>query len=185
MPRARKEIKLSPADEVRFWAKVNKSGQTMSHMDTPCWLWTAFKIQSGYGQYGGIAAHRIAWVLANGQIPHDGSAHGICVCHKCDVPACCNPEHLFLGTHADNMRDKGCKGRVNTPTGDKNGSRKHPEQLARGEANGSAKLTATQVMDIRALHAAGGITQHQLSVQFSVDPKSISRIIRRKCWRHL
>jgi hypothetical protein len=90
--------------EVRFWAKVNK---------TPtCWLWTA-STRKGRGKYGQInlngmqRAHRVSWQLAYGPIPN-----GLHVLHKCDVPACVRPGHLFLGTHRDNMDDARQKGRL-------------------------------------------------------------------------
>lgn len=187
VPRARKEINLSEKDKARFWKKVDKSAGPDG-----CWIWTAAKDMCGYGSFGIggrlFGAHRIAWVLAKGQIPHDGSAHGICVCHDCpsgDRPECCNPAHLFLGTHKENHADKERKGRGNQPCGDANGSRLHPERLARGEAAGNAKLTNAQVVEIRALYAAGGITYRQLAVQFGVTFPLIGFIIRRKAWKHV
>lgn len=141
VPCARKEIKLSPKQERNFWRKVAKNGPTMPHMNTPCWLWNARKDASGYGRFMAsgrlLSTHRIAWVLVNGQIPHDGSYHGICVCHKCDVKSCCRFDHLFLGTQADNVADRESKKRGNQPKGDANGTRKHPERLARGKSHGT------------------------------------------------
>jgi hypothetical protein len=199
VPCTPKEIKLTPADEARFWSKVNKDGPMMPHMDTPCWVWTAGKFSDGYGQMwaGGknYRSHRIAWALINGEISKDGS---LCVCHKCDIPVCCNPNHLFLGTTAENMRDRNSKGRQATgdksgarlhpetrARGDRSGPRLHPEKMARGEANGTSKLTATQVLQIRALHAAGGITKTSLGAQFGVKGSAISKIVARKLWRHV
>src|SRR5262245_50376469 len=95
--------------EDRFWAKVNKTDG--------CWLWTAQVNNKGYGRFyyypktethrrsWGIYAHRLSWMLANGEIPE-----GMNVLHRCDTPACVNPEHLFLGTQADNMHDCKIKG---------------------------------------------------------------------------
>lgn len=84
-----------------FWAKVEK---------TPtCWLWKG-SVSQGYGAtyFRGhlTRAHRASWIMANGEIPK-----GKIACHKCDVPLCVNPDHIFIGTHKDNMQDMISKGR--------------------------------------------------------------------------
>lgn len=176
VPRARKEIKLTPADERRFWAKVNKDGPTQPHMDSSCWEWIANYGNHGYGQFrvGNKinCAHRVVWVLHHGSVPQDGSYHGICVCHRCDYRLCVNPSHLFLGTQQKNITDRDSKGRC-----------------ARGEAQGSAKLTEDQVATIRALYASRCLTQTQLGERFAVGQPTISRIVnrtsKRRHWTHI
>lgn len=99
MKRGRKPSPLTP--EERFWAKVEKGPD--------CWEWKAFR-NKGYGKftYNGrmYLAHRLSWILTNGPIPD-----GLGVLHSCDNPPCVNPDHLFLGTQLDNMRDASNKGR--------------------------------------------------------------------------
>lgn len=127
--------------EERFWLK------STPEPNTGCWLWID---RSGdrYGQFWWgrgrrpARANRMAWELTHGQIPV-----GMFVCHRCDNPACVNPDHLFLGTCADNVRDMMRKGR--------NFAKTKPDSYARGERQGSAKLTGSQVMEIRAKRASG------------------------------
>lgn len=197
-------VNLSEKHIARFWAKVDKNGPTQPHMETPCWIWTACKDKNGYGQFrqgkSMALAHRVAWLITNGAIPHDGSAHGICVCHRCDRRDCTRIDHLFLGTNADNNADMVAKKRGVAPSGDAHYSRCHPERMARGNAHGSrthperrprgednanAKLTACKVVEIRTIHAAGGITKAMIATQFGVERSVIGRIINRKAWKHI
>jgi hypothetical protein len=157
----------------RFWSKVNKT--------ETCWLWQGAIWKShGYGAFSyqgkNVRAHRFSYELHYGPIPEE-----MHVCHTCDNPACVNPEHLFLGTNADNVADKVKKGRC--PTGDKNGMRKHPESAKRGEAINTAKLTEADVLAIRALAAT--TTQKQLASQFGVGQTAIQSILTRKSWKHI
>ena len=98
-------MKGTPAPStVRVWEHIDKSGAD------ECWLWTASKMRNGYGHIGvegrTISAHRVAWESVNGPIPA-----GMNVLHTCDVRACCNPAHLWLGTQQQNIQDMADKGR--------------------------------------------------------------------------
>jgi hypothetical protein len=91
----------------RLWSKVSTG------WESDCWEWQGATGDAGHGHLGPsgavrrhVQAHRLAWEFFNGQIPA-----GMSVCHHCDNPPCCNPAHLFVGTHADNMRDMARKGR--------------------------------------------------------------------------
>jgi len=174
---------IPPAD--RFWPKVNKDGPVHSVFGTPCWLWTG-TTHKGYGLFwipgrSPAKAHRVAWELINGPIPD-----GLNACHRCDNPPCCNPDHLFLGTLADNNRDMLTKGRASGggATGDRHGSRTHPEKLKRGEAHGMSYLTEEAVRTIRADYATG-VTQATLAWRYRVEPTTIRRVLKRETWKHV
>lgn len=196
-----------------FWSNVNKDGPVPEHMPElgPCWVWTAGRFACGYGQFAkgrpSRYAHRISWALANGPVPD-----GLWVLHKCDNRPCVRPDHLFLGTHADNMRDMVEKGR--STVGDRNGSRLHPERLRRGdnhpsrtrperrpkgdghwtrkrpdgvlrgEAHGAAKLTERDVVEIRRLVASGGVRK-AVGSQFGITGTMVSAIVNRTSWAHV
>lgn len=137
----------------RFWRLVNKAGPD------ECWLWTGAQVAGGYGVFwfngGGRTSNRVAWILTNGQIPN-----GLHVLHRCDVPACCNPAHLFVGTRSENMRDMQRKGRAN---------------YVRGERHGVAKLTAETVSQIKAM--AGERSQAQIAALFDVSQSTVWRTL--------
>jgi len=103
-----KKTTTNPVDDIKLLEKFNSS--FVVNEDTGCWLWDKHKGPKGYGHmsYAGkqYAAHRLSYELASGTHPKD-----MFVCHKCDTPACVNPDHLFLGTHDDNMKDMVSKGR--------------------------------------------------------------------------
>jgi hypothetical protein len=138
----------------------------------PCWQWTKSVQVSGYGQFTMdnklIRAHRFAWLLFNGPVPD-----GILVCHKCDNPPCCNPEHLFLGTHADNARDKVLKGRA------KSGG-------VCGERCNFAKVTVDAVIDIRRTLVRGnkGNTR-MLADKYGIAMCTVRQIASGYNWKHI
>lgn len=170
----------------RFWDKVQKTDG--------CWLWTAGK-SNGYGMYRPTSrtqkwAHRMSWELHFGLIPD-----GLCVCHRCDTPACVRPDHLFLGTKRDNSLDRHAKGR--DASGERNGAHIHRARIPRGdrwrethrnpangERSGQSKLTEAQVLEIRAAHADGTPATH-LAKLFGVSSVCIDHVVHRKTWRHI
>lgn len=144
---------------------------SMPVTETGCWLWTGSRISKmGYGQMvdknsGTSQAHRVSYEYYIGPIPS-----GMCVCHKCDVPCCINPAHLFLGTHLDNVRDMIAKGR-NEPL-----LRRH-----RGSSSRYSKLTDEQVLKIRDDRRL----QRVIASEYGVNRTAISRIKSRVRWKHL
>jgi ribosome-binding protein aMBF1 (putative translation factor) len=111
-------------------------------------------------------ASRLAWIYTNGEI-NDST---VCVCHKCDNPLCCNPDHLFLGTNAVNTADKVAKGRQ-----------------PKGEEMPAAKLTEDNVRAIKAEYRPGkdGISYRDLSWKYDVSQETIRDIIKGRLWKHV
>lgn len=133
-----------------------------------CWSWTGPKNERGYGHIRHQYAHRIAYELFVGPIPD-----GLFVLHRCDNPPCTNPEHLFIGTHADNMADANRKGRLD-------GRPNRPL----GEAVGTSKLTGEQVREMRRL-AGDGWTTKALAERFGVCADNVRLIKSRRRWTHV
>lgn len=137
---------------------------------TNCWEWKRAINGKGYGtltvDHKTERAHRLMFKLFY-QVDIDGW----CVLHKCDNPLCINPEHLFLGTLADNMQDAMRKGRLKVPT-----------SSLFGEANPAAVLTQADVNVIRD-HLRAGATQAQIAILFGVSESNISRIKRGETWK--
>lgn len=145
----------------RFWASVQKTDK--------CWLWTSATNKNGYGVLrlsgvkSNVLVHRFSYQIHFGEAPDDKR-----VCHRCDIRNCVRPDHLFLGTQTDNLRDMYKKDR-------------HPK----GQDRGHAKLTDEAVQQIRALYQEGRIRQKELARRFGVSQGTVSEIISRKRWTHI
>ena len=152
-------MEITPEIEVRFWAKVDKSKD--------CWLWTGCLDRDGYGFIGidGVPrrTHRVVLLLEGSDVPS-----GMLVCHHCDNPSCVNPDHLFIGTQSDNIRDMYRKGRNNNVG-------------LKGEMNGSSKLTDAEVLAIR--EEPGKV--RDIAKKYGVSKSLISVIKRREGWSHI
>lgn len=147
-------------NEKNFWKKVIKTES--------CWLWSA-STKGGYGCFGvdgkTLSSHRISWEIVNGKIPD-----GMDCLHKCDVPSCVNPSHLFIGTHKDNMDDMSIKGR---------------KFILKGILNGQSKLTDKKVKEIRKFRSEYGTSYRVLGKDFGVSYTTIKRVIKNECWSHV
>jgi hypothetical protein len=151
----------------RFWNKVQRVGDG-------CWEWTATRDSDGYGRIlvgsrsdgtrQNARAHRVSYLLNCGSIPS-----GMEVLHKCDNPPCVRPDHLFLGTVDDNMKDMVAKKRAANQA---------------GERNGFAKLTEDAVTAIR-LAARDGESRGALARAYHVSESCIRAIVTNKRWAHV
>lgn len=137
----------------RFWSRVLK-------LDSGCWEWTGGKDGFGYGSFSfrnkSERAHRFSFALHNGQIPR-----GKCVLHKCDNPPCVNPEHLFLGTRAENNLDKKIKGRSRAP----------------------CRLSENDIRCIRALRHWSRFSVREIGKEFNLSIGMVSLICNNKSWK--
>jgi hypothetical protein len=188
-----------PAFLDRFWSAVHRSGDG-------CWLWQlSCNPKTGYGQFVfkqvHYAAHRVAYQIAHGPIPS-----GVLVRHKCDVRACCRPDHLLSGTYLDNARDMAARGRClaqahpervsrgdahysrrrpeRLARGDRHGARLHPEQVLRGSAIGTSKLLECDVRVIKEALAVG-VSLADIARGFDIHYKTVAKIRDGRTWRHV
>lgn len=153
MPHAPKPIE--GANAARFASKIRP---------TPtCWEWMGARFSTGYGAFKVgrqmRKAHRVMWTLEHGEIPP-----GSLVLHTCDNRGCVRPEHLYLGSHGENMRDRNERGRS-----------------ARGERDGLAKLTTSAVVALR----APGAPVLDLAARFGVAEATAYQARRGRTWRHV
>lgn len=156
----RERVKAKPVTrwQQRFWSYVDRRGPD------ECWNWTACKTVRGYGLYDTKAklskrVHRLSWLIQHGTVPAD-----LFVCHSCDNRLCVNPKHLFLGTAADNAKDRDQKGRG-----------------AYSNFASRCKLTTAQVLEIRQI----GKPALTMATRFGVTRRAIRSVLRRHTWADL
>jgi hypothetical protein len=151
----------SKFDVERFWSRV---AVTESNR---CWPWTGGKNNHGYGTFrmGGknIAASRAAFFMRYDKWPENEA------CHTCDNRMCCNPDHIYDGTHAENMRDM------------KDRKRQNP---CAGSAHPLSKLTESKVAKIRSEYKEGNISIYALAKKNGVSFSTIQRVVAGKTWNH-
>lgn len=135
-----------------------------------CWLWERAVNAAGYGWTDGgdrpELAHRMSWVLYRGPIPFDSSGELLNVLHKCDNPPCVNPDHLFVGTMADNVADRGAKGRT---------------RVGHGLRHWKVKLTEEEVREI--FYANG--SYESIGATYGVTGANVRYIKQGVIWKHL
>lgn len=163
-------MKTNESRAARFWELVDKSAGPDG-----CWPWQGMKLVNpkypndvrGRFKFGRIAyyTHRVAWTLANGPI-----GRGLCVCHSCDFPLCCNPSHLFLGTPRENSDDREAKRRG--------------KPLA-GVLNGMCKIKPEDVLEILRRYCEGGVSARKLGELFGISETQTFRIIHGETWQQL
>lgn len=182
---------LSQNDLNRFWSFVD------IRTDDECWPWMGGRLPKGYGHFTfrrkAIKAHRLSYFINTGIDPNESI-----VCHKCDNPPCCNPGHLFAGTHKSNAEDRSAKGR--SAFGDKNWTRKYPERIPKGndhwmakkphlirkgESTGIAKITAEIAKAIRERHVPLVVTARHLAEEFGTTKHIVQDVLRRRTWKHV
>ncbi len=160
--------RITPRAKKKFFARVAKS------KPNSCWMWKGALGRRGYGMVGlgyrMVYAHRVAYFLARGEDPVGPDT---AILHTCDTPGCCNPKHLYVGSHLDNMRD--CKSRM---------------RHRYGERNEFAKLTEVDVAFIRASFTGVPGKKNNptgcygLAKKFRVSYQTISRVVNGHTWRH-
>lgn len=155
-------------DADRFWSKVDRRD------DDDCWEFTGANDAGGYGRFhiglsrgSCMLAHRVSFGLTNGFLPE-------AVCHRCDNPKCCNPNHLFAGTRAINNADMASKGRNRVP-----------RPSMRGEKHHQAKITDDEAATIRERYSSSEVTQRSLAREYGVSQRSIAKVVNGVSFRNV
>jgi len=147
-----------------FWSRVLRG--------EGCWEWQGARLNGGYGvmrfQKRQQLTHRIAWQLTIGPIPS-----GRCICHHCDNPACVRPDHLFVGSHKDNMNDMHSKGRAGDHAWWRRPGRKHHKAI----------LNPKQAEEIRNLYRATDLTHRALAARYGVSAAAIWHVLKNLSYR--
>lgn len=167
----------------RFWSHVEKT-------DT-CWLWTGAGGRRGYGFLNldgrPYPAHRLAYELTYGLL-----LPGIWCLHHCDNPPCVRPDHLFLGTRGDNVRDMVAKQRhwaavhpERVLRGAMHHSARHPELRPRGEAHARATLTNALVREIRRLYSEAHVSKSGIARGLGISRSCVQHVLAERTWRHV
>jgi len=162
--RGRNQHTGAASEEERFWGKVEVGEEDA------CWPWLGRIGDGGYGLIrargkSSFRAHRLSWSLHFGAVPD-----GLCVLHSCDVPACVNPKHLFLGTKKDNSRDMARKGRA--------GSQRYSDRYRNPHMR---RLTEAQVREIKKRLVAGE-PQSVIAADYPVGKTQINNIACGRAW---
>lgn len=148
------------ADRLMFRVEFDTAGG--------CWLWSGATTPDGYGSINCGArsnlAHRVSWTVFR------GDPGALCVLHRCDIPACVNPDHLFLGTNADNVKDRVTKGRS---SGGSHKGLEHP----------NVRLSPADVKRIRTMAAARMRPQRLIAAQYGISQGHVSTLLHEKRWR--
>lgn len=175
---------LSQKDIERFYSRLKPGANG-------CIVWRTGTKHARFCAKGvKLNAHRVAFFIATGVDPGD-----YLICHSCDNPPCCNPEHLHIGTDLSNMQEAAERGRMATGprnyihiedrSGDRHWSRRLPEKTKKGENHPKAKLTTEQALEIRSRYLSGNTTYKALAAEFGVTLQAVHYLVKGKNWKHI
>lgn len=181
------QFHFTPQQVKKFWDRVDRRSKDQ------CWPWIGARDDRGYGRFlmgrnarpRHLFAHRFAYALAHRSAIPDGMS----ICHTCDNPSCVNPDHLWAGTHHENVLDMIRKGRAKYEhfSGDAHWMHRHPDLVPRGERANKSSLTDDDIRLIRSVYIRGSRTHGAtaLGARFGVSNVAITNIVHRKTWKHV